>query len=346
MPWNEPGNNKDQDPWNRKKKNAGPPDLDDLFKSIWKKIAGNNKGGASTGNSGGGIGLSVILLIFAVVWIFLGLYTVKEQEQALILRFGAYERTETSGLHWVPRGIESKVIVDIEKIRTHQIQAEMLTQGASIVLVDFGVQYRVDDPEAYVFNLTDSDETVRAVAESALRQVIGDSSLDDILTEGKGLIRTRTSDIMQQILTDYKAGIKITNVTVGDSRAPAAVKAAFDDVTSAKADREKFIKEAESYTNKEVPLAEGNAEKYKQAALAYSQKVVADAQGRVALFEKLLPEYEAAPEVTRRRLYLETMEQVLGKIDKVLVDESNQQVNLLSLDGILNKNRASEKGDR
>ncbi len=341
MPWNEPDNNKNQDPWNRNKKNSGPPDLDDLLKSLWKKFS-NNKGGGKN-NSGGGIGLSVILVAIVVGWTLLGLYTVKEQEQALVLRFGAYERTETSGLHWIPRGIESQIIVDIEKIRTHQIQAEMLTQGANIVLVDFGVQYRIDDPEAYKFNLTDTDETVRAVAESALRQVIGDSSLDDILTEGKSLIRTRTSDIMQNILNDYNAGIKITNVTVGDSRAPSAVKAAFDDVTSAKADKKKFIQDAEAYTNKEVPLAEGIAEKYKQAALAYSQKVVADAQGKITLFEKLLPEYKAAPEVTRRRLYLETMEKVMGNVNKIIVSKNNQQLNLLSLDKLIAGNNKGDK---
>jgi len=341
MPWNEPENNKDKDPWNRNKKNGGPPDLDDLLKSFLSKFSGNKKGG-SAGSAG--LGLGAILTILAIAWASLGIYTIKEQEQALILRFGAYHRTETAGLHWIPRGIEQKIIVDVEKIRPIQIQAEMLTRGASIVQVDFGVQYRVDNPANYTFNLTGTDETVRAVAETALRQVIGDSSLDDILTEGKSLIRTRTSDIMQSILADYKAGIKITNVTVGDSRAPAAVKAAFDDVTSAKADNAKYIQEAEAYTNKEVPLAEGIAEQYKQDALAYSQKVVADAEGRVALFEKLLPLYKAAPEVTRRRLYLETMEQVMANVDKVIVDKQSNQLSMLSLDSILaQKNKGENK---
>ncbi len=335
MAWNEPGN-QNQDPWGQKKKKDGPPDLDDMLKGLWKKIGGGSGSAKSGGSSGGGIGLSVILIVAVVIWAVSGFYTVKEQENALILRFGAYHSTAEAGIHWLPRGIDEKIVINIEETRKIDIHAEMLTRGANIVLVDLGVQYLVNDPMAYYFNLTDTDETVRDVSETALRQIIGDSTLDDVITGGKEVIRTRTMEIMRSILTEkYDAGIKITNVTVGRTKPPQAVKAAFDDVISAQADRKKFEEDAEAYANREIPKAEGEAQRILQAALAYSEKVIADAKGKVALYNKLLPEYEAAPKVTRRRLYLETMEQVLGNVNKVIVDKNNQQINVMSLDAIL-----------
>ena len=331
MAWNEPGN-QNKDPWSQKKKQDGPPDLDDLLKGFLKKISG----GSGSGSSGGGIGISAILIVGVILWAVTGFYTVKEQERALILRFGAYHSTVSAGIHWLPRGMDQKIVINIEETRKIDIHAEMLTQGANIVLVDLGVQYLVSDPQAYYFNLTDTDGTVKDVAETALRQVIGDSTLDDAITGGKELIRTRTMEIMRKILTEkYDAGIKITIVTVGRTKPPQAVKAAFDDVISAQADRKKFEEDAEAYANREIPKAEGEAQRMLQAAQAYAEKIIADAKGKTALFDKLLPEYEAAPRVTRRRLYLETMESVLGNVKKVIVDKNNQQVNVMSLDAVL-----------
>jgi len=346
MPWNEPGKD-EKNPWQPKKKNDGPPDLEDLLKSFWKKIGGNNPQSPSSGNGNGkgGLGIGTILIILLGLWALTGIYTVKEQENAVVLRFGAFNRIVDAGIHWLPRGIEQKFIVDIQKVRQLQIHAEMLTQGANIVFVDLGIQYRVVDPEHYLFNLTDPDGTVRDVAETALRQIIGDSTLDDTIAQGKTLIRTRTMDIMRRILEDkYKAGIRITEVTVGDAKPPQAVKAAFDDVISAQADRKKYEKEAEAFANREIPKAEGNAQKILQNALAYKEKVVADASGKVSYFNKLLPEYKLAPKVTRRRLYLETMEKVLGKVNKVIVDKNNQSVNVMSLDAILARSVKNTKG--
>lgn len=344
MPWNEPGND-NKNPWQPKKKNDGPPDLDDLLKSFWKKIGGGNS--KSETNGSGGIGFSTILVIIIGLWAVSGIYTVKEQENAVVLRFGAFNRIVDSGIHWIPRGIEQKFIVDIQKVRQLQIHAEMLTQGANIVFVDLGVQYRVIDPEHYLFNLTDPDGTVRDVAETALRQIIGDSTLDDTIAQGKTLIRTRTMDIMRKILEEkYKAGIRITEVTVGDAKPPQAVKAAFDDVIAAQADRKKFEKEAEAFANREIPKAEGSAQQKIQSALAYKEKVVADAEGKVAYFNQLLPEYKLAPKVTRRRLYLETMETVLGKVNKVIVDKNNHSVNVMSLDAILARSVKNSNGGK
>ncbi len=345
MPWNEPGNDK-KGPWDPKKKSDGPPDLDDLLKSFWKKIGGSGGGNSTRGSgNGGGIGLSSILILALIVWVALGTYTVKEQENAVILRFGAYNRTVEAGIHWLPKGIEKKLIVDIQKLRKIDIHAEMLTRGANIVFVDLGIQYLVIDPQDYLFNLTDPDGTVRDVAETALRQIIGDSTLDDTIAQGKTLIRTRTMEIMRRILDDkYHAGIRITNVTVGDAKPPQAVKEAFDDVISAQADRKKYEKEAEAFANREIPKAEGNAQKIIEAALAYKEKVVADAQGKVAVFNKLLPQYEAAPKVTRRRLYLETMEQVMGKMNKIIVDKKSNQLNVMSLDALLSAQKKAVSG--
>lgn len=341
MPWNEPGNDK-KGPWDPKKKNDGPPDLDDLLKSFWKKIGGSGGNSTKSSGNGGGLGLSTILILALIVWAALGVYTVKEQENAIVLRFGAYNRTVEAGIHWLPKGIEKKIIVDIQKLRKIDIHAEMLTQGANIVFVDLGVQYLVLDPQDYLFNLTDPDGTVRDVAETALRQIIGDSTLDDTIAQGKTLIRSRTMEIMRRILDDkYHAGIRITNVTVGDAKPPQAVKEAFDDVISAQADRKKYEKEAEAFANRELPKAEGNAQKIIEAALAYKEKVVADAQGKVAVFNKLLPQYQAAPKVTRRRLYLETMEQVMGRMNKIVVDKKSNQLNVMSLDALLSAQKKS-----
>jgi len=349
MAWNQPGN-ENKDPWDPKKRKDGPPDLDDMLKGFLKKISGGSGsgGGSGKGSSAGGLGISAILIVMVAIWAISGFYTVKEQERALILRFGAYHHTSEAGIQWLPRGIDQKIIINIEETRKIDLHAEMLTQGANIVLVDLGVQYLVSNPQDYIFNLTDTDDTVRDVAETALRQVIGDSTLDDVITRGKEIIRSRTMVIMRRILDEkYKAGIKITNVTVGRTKPPPAVKAAFDDVISAQADRKKFEEDAEAYANREIPKAEGEAQRLLQAASAYSEKVVADAKGKVALYNKLLPEYEAAPRVTRRRLYLETMEQVLGNVRKVIVDKNNQQVNVMSLDAILstsiNKSNSGEK---
>ncbi len=347
MAWNQPGN-ENKDPWNPKKKNDGPPDLDEMLKGFLKKIGGGSGSGTSNGGSGGGIGLSAILLVAVIIWGVTGFYTVKEQERGLVLRFGEHVTTQGAGLHWRPNGVDNVILVDVTSIRQFKIKGEMLTQDENIVHVDMGIQYRVNNPADFKFNLTDTEETVPDVTETALRQVIGDSTMDDVLTEGRSLIRSRTLDIITEILDSYKAGISITEVTFETARAPKEVQDAFDDAIKAREDKEKFEETAEAYANKVVPQAEGNAQQVIQASQAYAKKVIADAKGKVALYNKLLPEYMAAPKVTRRRLYLETMEKVLGSVKKVIVDKNNQQVNVMSLDAVLSTTGNSSKrgGDK
>ncbi|RMH42409.1 MAG: FtsH protease activity modulator HflK [Gammaproteobacteria bacterium] len=338
MPWNKPD---DKDPWSHSPKNDGPPELDKLISQYWRKLTGGGKPGAGRGNKG--LGPWPFIIVAIVIWALNGIYTVKEQERAVILRFGAFDRIEMPGLHWLPPGIDRKILVDVTSIRSHQIHGEMLTKGENIVLVDVGVQYRVEDPEAYIFSLTDPDLTVKSATEAALRQVIGDSSLDDILAAGKAEIRRRVEEELRQILEAYKAGVRVTQVTLGDARPPHEVKAAFDDAIKAREDKERYKNEAEAYANKVVPAAEGEAKRLVEEARGYKERVVAEAKGQVATFNKLLPEYRMAPEVTKRRLYLETMERILANNPKIIIDKESGTLNVLPLDQWLRGQRQQQE---
>ena len=342
MAWNEPGNN-NNDPWKPKKGNEqGPPDLDDLFKSMGDKLGGvfggGNKGGTSgrSGGSAGNIGLGLIALLALVIWAISGFYTLREAERGVVLRFGKFYEIVEPGLHWKPTFIDRVIPVDVQTIRYMPSAGFMLTQDENVVRVEMEIQYRVVNPRNYLFSVTNADDSLRQALDSALRYVVGHSEMDQVLTKGREQVRQNTWDELEKIIQPYEMGIAIVDVNFKDARPPEEVKDAFDDAIAAQEDEERYIREAEAYAREIEPRARGRVERMEQEAQAYKQRVVLEAEGAVARFEKLLPEYLAAPDVTRERMYLETMEQVYGNTTKVLIDtQSGNNLIYLPLDKIM-----------
>ncbi|MEZ8804081.1 FtsH protease activity modulator HflK [Vibrio splendidus] len=349
MAWNEPGNNnngdnngRDNDPWgknnNRGGRDQGPPDLDEVFSKLSQKLGGKfgKKGGNGNGPSiggGGAIGFGIIAVIAIAIWFFAGFYTVGEAERAVVLRLGQFDRIEEPGLNWHPRFIDEikdEQLVNVQAIRSLRASGTMLTKDENVVTVEMGVQYRVSDPYKYLYRVTDADDSLRQATDSALRAVIGDSLMDSILTSGRQQIRQSTQETLNRIIDSYDMGILIVDVNFQSARPPEQVKDAFDDAIAAREDEERFEREAEAYRNDILPKATGRAERLKKEAVGYSERTVNGALGQVAQFEKLLPEYQAAPEVTRNRMYLDTMEKVYSSTSKVLID-SESSGNLLYL---------------
>ncbi|MCP3673457.1 MAG: FtsH protease activity modulator HflK [Gammaproteobacteria bacterium] len=348
MAWNEPGNgNKDKDPWgNRNNQGGGPPDLDDMLKKLWQQISGGgskkNSGGTSAKSPMSKSAIYAILVILAIFYVVTGFYTVDEKERGVILRFGAYNETVGPGLHWRPRGVDNYIKVDISSIERTSVDGIMLTKDENIVIVKLGVQYRIDNPEDYLFNVTSPEDTITQAAESALREVVGNAIMDDIITTGREAIKTDTHALLEKTMEPYKTGLVVTEITLQEADAPSQVKAAFQDAIKAREDEEKYINTAQSYENQVVPVAEGAAARMLEVAKAYEQSAIAKAKGDVAKFDKLLPEYVSAPEVTRQRLYIETMENVYSRVNKVLIDvEGGNNMMYLPLDQLIKNNRNS-----
>lgn len=330
MAWNEPGNNggKDKDPWgNRGGRDQGPPDLDEIFGKFSRKLSGlfGGKGPSLGGTTT--VGVSVIAGV--VIWGLSGFYTIGEAERGVVLRFGQYDRIVQPGLNWLPTFIDSVTPVNVQAIRSLRGAGEMLTKDENVVRVEMDVQYRVSDPEKYLYSVTNADDSLRQATDSALRAVIGDAIMDEVLTTGRQQIRQRTEVEINRIIDRYNMGILIVDVNFDTARPPEQVKSSFDDAIAAREDEERFTREAEAYRNDILPKAKGLAERLKKEALGYQEKTVNEAHGDVAQFEKLLPEYQAAPEVTRNRLYLETMENVFANTSKVLIDSKTGGNNML-----------------
>ncbi|KAB2823790.1 FtsH protease activity modulator HflK [Aliivibrio finisterrensis] len=355
MAWNEPGNNNNngggdnKDPWgnkNRGGRDQGPPDLDEVFNKLSQKLSGKfgggNKGGNNNGSNGlpsfgngGAIGLGLIAVVAIGIWVFSGFYTIGESERGVVLRFGQYERMVDPGLNWKPTFIEDVIPVNVQSIRSLNSKGLMLTKDENVVTVEMGVQYRVADARKYLFTVTNADDSLRQATDSALRAVIGDATMDAILTSGRQEIRQRTQEMLNRIIDKYDMGLLVVDVNFQSARPPEQVKASFDDAIAAREDEERFIREAEAYSNDILPKATGRAERLKKEAQGYTERTVNEAIGQIAQFEKLLPEYNKAPEVTRTRLYLDTMERVYANTSKVLIDsESNGNLLYLPLDKI------------
>ncbi|BBL90149.1 FtsH protease activity modulator HflK [Vibrio rotiferianus] len=347
MAWNEPGNNngnngRDNDPWGNNNRGGqrpggrdqGPPDLDEVFSKLSQKLGGKfgkkGGGGSSIGGGGGAIGFGVIAVIAIAVWFFAGFYTIGEAERGVVLRLGKYDRIVDPGLNWRPRFIDEYEAVNVQAIRSLRASGLMLTKDENVVTVAMDVQYRVADPYKYLYRVTNADDSLRQATDSALRAVIGDSLMDSILTSGRQQIRQSTQETLNQIIDSYDMGIVIVDVNFQSARPPEQVKDAFDDAIAAREDEERFIREAEAYKNEILPKATGRAERLKKEAQGYNERVTNEALGQVAQFEKLLPEYLAAPGVTRDRLYLDAMEEVYSSTSKVLID-SESSGNLLYL---------------
>ncbi len=338
MSWNEPGggNNKPRDPWGGG--DQGPPDLDEALKKLQERLGGLFGGGGKSGGGGGGGGLPGALLGFIaagalVVWGLMGFYQVDQQERAVVLRFGKYLGTVQPGLQWNPPMIDEVIRVNITKVRAATLREIMLTKDENIVEVKLSVQYVIDDPTKFVLKVRDPEVSLQHAAQSALRHVVGDTSMDLVLTEGRAEIGVDVHDRLQDYLNLYETGILLSKVNVDESKPPTQVQAAFDDVIKAREDEERVKNEAQAYANGIVPEARGMAQRQIEEASAYKEEVIANAMGEAERFDKLLAEYKKAPEVTRQRLYLDAVQAVYANTSKVMVDvEGGNNVMYLPLD--------------
>lgn len=344
MAWNEPGN-KDKDPWgNKGGKDQGPPDLGDVFGDLNKKFGGMFGGKSSNNGTGGGLsgaGLMLILALAAVVWGVSGFYTIKEAERGVVLRFGEVVGQVDPGLKWKPTFVDTVIPVDIEAIRSLPAAGFMLTQDENVVRVEMDVQYRVTNPEQYLFSAVDPANSLSHATDSALRYVVGHTTMDDLLTTGRELVRQQTEVELKKIIESYNLGFAIVDVNFLPARPPEEVKGSFDDAIAAQEDEERYIREAEAYALSIEPQARGQVRRLEQQAKAYKEQQILAAKGEVARFEKLLPAYQNAKEVTRERIYLETIEEVYGNTNKVMVDvDGGNNMMYLPLDQILKQHKA------
>jgi len=271
------------------------------------------------------MGLSFIALVLLVIWALSGIYIVDQGKQGVVLQFGAFNTITDPGPHWYPRFIQSVEIVDVEQVRSVNLgripdEALMLTQDENIIDIKFTIQYKVKDPRDYLFNVRDPDATLRQVTESAVREIVGKSKLDFVITEGRQDVALRAETLIQDILDSYKAGLLVVKLNMQDAQPPQQVQAAFDDAIKAREDEQRQINEAEAYANDIIPRARGGAARRIQEAEAYREEIVQIAQGESERFLKVLAEYNKAPKVTRERLYLEAMESVLSNSNKVMID--------------------------
>ena len=339
MAWNEPGKN-DNDPWkNKGGRDQGPPDLDELLKDLGNKfggIFGNKPGKTGGGKSFSAIGASLAIIVALVVWGFSGFYTIKEAQRGVVLQFGEFNGMVEPGIHWQPTFVENVIPVDVQTTRNLPASGFMLTEDENVVSVEMQVQYRIVNARDYLFSVTDADASLENAFDSAIRYVVGHSVMDQVLTSGREQVRQSVWTELDKIIAPYNLGIIVSDVNFKDARPPEQVKDAFDDAIAAREDEERFVLEAEAYALSVEPEARGRSKRMEQDALAYKQQIVLAAEGEVAKFEKLLPEYLAAPEVTRQRLYLTTMEKVYSSTSKVMVDvEGGNNMMYLPLDKIM-----------
>ncbi len=349
MAWNEPGGSGNKDPWGNRNNDQGPPDLDEVFKKFQDKLGklfGGGSGGSNRKSGGGGLGGSFIAIVLVSVWALSGIYIVDEGTEGVVLHLGKYDHIAEPGPHWYPRFLQTVYVVNTENVREvilgrKSSEALMLTKDENIVDVEFTVQYKIKDAREFLFNVRDPDLTVVQATESAMRENVGKAEMDFVIKDGRLEIASTTEKLIQEILDRYKAGILITNVNMQNAQPPEQVQHAFDDAIKAREDRERKINEAEAYSNDILPRARGKAARVEQDALAYRDELIAKADGEAKRFTKLLAEYKKAPKVTRKRLYLETMEQVYQNTNKVMVDvKQGNSLMYLPIDKIINKRRS------
>lgn len=364
MSWNEPGGD-DKDPWSGRNDQNGPPDLDEVIRSMQNKLAGIFGGGGSSGQeespNGGFSAASFGLLAVGALalWGASGFYTVDEGTRGVVTRFGAYVNTTQPGLNWhIPAPIEQVQVINVEQQRFIEVgyrsgggqamgsvpkESMMLTRDENIVDVRLAVQYQVKDAKDYAFSMLDPASSLKQVTESVERGVIGHSDMDFVLTEGRSEIVQEIKSEIQAVMDSYKAGILITSVNLQDAQPPEQVQGAFEDAIRAREDKQRLINEAEAYANDVVPKARGAASRIVQESEGYKQKVIAQASGDVSRFSQLYGEYKKAPAVTKQRMYIEAMETVLGRSSNVLVDvKGGNNVMYLPLDKLVEKSQASQ----
>ncbi|MFA6014840.1 MAG: FtsH protease activity modulator HflK [Gallionellaceae bacterium] len=354
------------DPQWGNKNSGGPPDLDEVVRNLNKKVetifakfkGGSPKntgdGNKMPGNFNGGIGL--IVIIVALIWMASGFYIVDASQRGVVLRFGKYVEATEAGPRWhFPYPIESVEVVSLSQVRTVEVgyrenvknkmlkESLMLTDDENIVDIQFAVQYFLKDPADYLFNNRTPDENVRQAAETAIREVVGKSKMDFVLYEGREQVAASTTKLIQDILDRYKSGILVSKVTMQNAQPPEQVQAAFDDAVKAGQDRERQKNEGQAYANDVVPKAKGAAARLMQEAEGYKQRVIANAEGDASRFKQILVEYEKAPQVTRERMYIDMMQQIMTSSSKVLVDQKSGNGSLLylPLDKLIQSTNAS-----
>ena len=338
MAWNDPQwGNRDN------RKNSGPPDLDEIWRKFNQKLNGmfgGKSGGGGEGDGpaanlpGGGNLVGILALVAVLVWLASGFYIVDTGQRGVVLRFGKYIETTEPGPRWhLPWPIESREVVNIDQVRTVEIgyrnnvkskvlkESLMLTDDENIIDLQFAVQYILKDPKDFLFVNRAPEDTVLQVAETAMREIVGKNKMDYVLYEGRADIAARAKVLMQDILDRYKTGISVSQVTLQNIQPPEQVQAAFDDAVKAGQDRERLKNEAEAYSNDVVPRARGLASRLKEEAEGYKLAVIANAEGEASRFSQILAEYQKAPQVTRQRLYLDTMQTVMNNTSKIVVDQ-------------------------
>ena len=339
MAWNEPGGG-NKDPWSGKGGDEGPPDLDEVVRKLQERLGGffggraPSGGGRAEGPRGslGARAVTAVVAILVLVWLALGIYIVEPAERGVVMRFGGYLDTTNPGPHWhIPAPIEDVVKVNVDEVSTLSHRAAMLTQDENIVEVELTVQSRIRDAAEYLFQDQDPERTLNDATVTVLRVTIGQSKLDYVMTEGRGAVAVTVKERIQALMDQYKTGLLVTSVNMQPAKPPEAVKSAFDDAIKAREDKERLENQAEAYSNEVIPKARGEAARILADAKAYRDKVIAESEGEAARFTAVLAQYQKAPEVTRERLYLETMEQVFGQNTKVLLDVREGANNLIYL---------------
>lgn len=343
-------NNRQNQNQDGKRPNDGPPDLDQLWREFNQRLNRlfGNRGGRGDGNyspdmKGAGIGVGLIAVIIAFLWMVSGFFIVQEGQTAVVMTFGKYSHTTPAGFNWRwPYPIQSHEVVNVSQVRTVEVgyrsnvrnkqprESLMLTDDENIIDIQFAVQYKLKNAAEWIFNNREQEEMVRQVAETSIREIVGRSKMDFVLYEGREKVAFDVSQLMQQITDRYKAGVQITNVTMQGVQPPEQVQAAFDDAVKAGQDRERQKNEGQAYANDVIPRARGAASRLLQEAEAYRARVVANAEGDASRFKQVLTEYQKAPAVTRERMYIETMQQIFANTTKVMVDSKNGS-NLLYL---------------
>ncbi|MDP3704998.1 MAG: FtsH protease activity modulator HflK [Legionellaceae bacterium] len=338
MGWNEP--DKEKDPWGGKNQ---PPDLDEVLKRMHAKFkktfsrASNQRSKApiEPNPSGGGILVGMICAVAVLLWALSGIFIIDPAEQAAVLRFGKYIKTVGPGPHWIARFVYSKVVLNVDRVSDYSYSAQMLTKDENLVSVAVAVQYRIGDLQDYLFNVADAEESLQQATSSALRQVVGTTTLDQLITEGRDAWGNSVQDSLVKILARYKTGIIIVNVSPQPARAPENVQDAFDDAIKAQEDEKRFKEQAGAYAARVIPIAEGNAKRIYEEAKAFEEQVVLRAKGDTAEFLALLPEYVRSPYVMQERMYLDTMQTVLSKSTKIVVDGKAGNMLYLPLDKLI-----------
>ena len=371
MAWNEPGSG-GKDPWGQKNNDQGPPDLDEIVRNLQKKLSGlfGGRGGGrgdksgDSGNGASGVGFSLILVVATALWLASGFYIVQQGERGVVLQFGKKSEVTDAGLRWhIPWPVEHVERVNVEKVHKIEIgyrgnertggktkvprESVMLTGDENIVDLEFAVQYRIKNADDFLFNVRDVESSIMQATESAVREVAGNRTMDFILTEGRDEVGQETERLLQTVLDQYKTGIVVTKVEMQKALPPEEVKPAFDDAVKAREDQQRFINEAQSYANDITPRARGKAARLVQEAEGYKAAAIARAEGDAKRFVLVAREYAKAPRVTRDRLYLDAVEQVLSSTTKIFVDQkAGNNLLYLPLDRLIQQGTAPSAGNQ